>query len=238
MKAMLLAAGQGSRLRPLTDRIPKCMIPVGGKPILEHTIEWFARSGVTEIIVNLCSLPQVIMDYFGHGDRWGVRITYSLEEQSLGTAGGVKNAAWFFDDGPFLVWYGDNLSHCDLDRLYRFHCAKGGLATIALHHREDVSQSGIVGLDDVDRIMRFLEKPTPEQTFSHWVNAGIYVLDPAVLGFIPAEGIPDFGRDIFPRMLAAGWPLYGYRLTDAEGLWWIDRHEDLTRVQQEWKEEI
>lgn len=257
MKAMILAAGQGTRLRPLTERIPKCMVPLGGKPLLEYNIEWLRRYGVTEIIINLYHLPEAIRGYFGDGQRWGVRIAYSLEEKPLGTAGGVKYAAWFFDcpfggvynepcaeprrsgsrttqGRPFFVWYGDNLSTCDLERLYRFHRAKGGLATIALHYRDDPTHSGIVGLDENDRIVRFLEKPRPDQVFSHWVNAGIFVLELAVLDFIPAKGSPDFGRDVFPAMLAAGQPLYGYRMSPSEGLWWIDTLQDLERVRLTW----
>jgi len=238
MKAMILAAGQGTRLRPLTDHIPKCMVSIGGKPVLEHTIEWLRRYGVTEIIINLHHLPEAIRGYFGDGQKWGVRITYSLEDRLLGTAGGVKNVAWFFD-GPFFVWYGDNLSTCRLDRLWEFHRVKGGIATIALYYRDDPTPSGIVGLDEDDRIVRFQEKPQPDQVFSHWVSAGLFVLEPQVLDFIPfaslrtgaAEGFPDFGRDIFPSMLAANQPLYGYRLSGDEGLWWIDTPEDLRRME-------
>lgn len=231
MKAMLLAAGQGTRLRPLTERIPKCMVPLSGKPLLEYTIEWLRRYDVTQIIINLYHLPEAIRGYFGDGQKWGVRITYSLEDKPLGTAGGVKNAAWFFD-GPFFVWYGDNLSTCDLNRLYAFHQARGGIATIALYHRDDPTQSGIVALDKNDRVVRFLEKPEPQEVFSHWVSAGIFVLEPAVLDFIPAEGSPDFGRDVFPAMLAAGQPLYGHRLSEGEDLWWIDTAEDLRQVEE------
>jgi len=230
-KAMLLAAGQGTRLRPLTDRVPKCMIPIGGKPILERNIQWLGKFGITEIIINLCHLPDAIRSHLGDGSKWGARIVYSVEREALGTAGGVKNVAWFFD-GPFVVWYGDNLSTCDLGRFWRFHQEKGGLATIALFHREDVSQSGIIGLGASDRVVRFLEKPKRDQIFSHWVNAGIYILEPGVLDFIPAEGRPDFGRDIFPLLLDAGHALYGYRMSHDEGLWWIDTPEDLRRVQE------
>jgi NDP-sugar pyrophosphorylase family protein len=205
------------------------MVPVDGKPVLEYNIEWLRKCGVTELVINLFHLPEVVMGYFGDGSRWGVHITYSIEKEPLGTAGGVKNVEWFFDR-LFFVWYGDNISKCDLQRLYRQHRAKGGLATIALHHREDVTQSGIVGLDAGDRIVRFFEKPRPDQAFSHWVNAGIYVLEPAVLEFIPHDGAPDFGRDVFPALLAAGQPLYGYRLSADEGLWWIDTPEDLEKV--------
>lgn len=227
---MLLAAGRGERLRPLTDRVPKCMVPLQGKPLLQHTVEWLAGYGVTDVVVNLCYLPHAVMDHFGDGSRWGVHITYSVEEQALGTAGGVKRAAGFFD-GPFFVWYGDNASTCNLERLYAFHRQAGGVATIALFERSDVSQSGIVGLDADGRITRFLEKPSPEQVFSHWVNGGIYALEPGVLDFVPLEGAPDFGRDVFPALLAAGRPLYGYRMGPDEGLWWIDTPADLQRLQ-------
>jgi len=126
MKAMLLAAGLGTRLRPLTNQMPKCMVPVDGKPILERNIEWLCKYGITEIVINLYHLPEVVMDYFGDGSRWGVDITYSIEREILGTAGGVKHVARLFDEGAFLVWYVDNLSTCDLKRLITFHQAKGG----------------------------------------------------------------------------------------------------------------
>jgi len=228
-KAMLLAAGQGTRLRPLTTRIPKCMVPLGGRPVLEYAIERLGQYGVSHVMINLCYLPNVVVNHFGDGSRWGVEISYSVEREPLGTAGGVKNVASFFD-GPFFVWYGDNLSTCKLDRLYEFHRSKGGLATLALHYREDPTASGIVGLDDDDRIVRFLEKPRPDQVFSHWVSAGIFVLEPDVLEAISADEASDFGRDVFPALLAGGQPLYGYRMSSDEGLWWIDTPRDLRRV--------
>ncbi len=238
---MILAAGQGTRLWPLTEHTPKCMVPIGGKPLLEHTIVWLRKYGVTDLIINLHHLPHMVTDYFGDGQKLGVKITYSVEEEALGTAGGVKNVAWFFDGPfgpaqgrPFFVWYGDNLSTCRLDRLWEFHRAKGGIATIALHYREDPTQSGIVGLDENDRVVRFLEKPQPEQVFSHWVSAGIFVLEPGVLDFIPADRPSDFGQDIFPALLAEGASLYGYRMSGGEGLWWIDTPQDLERVRLIW----
>ena len=235
MKAMILAAGQGTRLHPLTEHIPKCMVPLAGKPLLEYTVEWLRRYGVTELIINLYHLPHVVMRHFGDGTRWGVKITYSVEKDPLGTAGGIKNVEWFFDR-PFYVWYGDNLSTCDLNRLYRFHRAKGGIATIALHHRDDPTASGIADLDDQDRITWFVEKPRPDQVFSHWASAGILVLEPEVLDAIP-DGTPsDFGRDLFPSLLARGEAMYGYRMSQGENLWWIDTPEDLRRVKAIWEE--
>jgi len=232
-KAMVLAAGQGTRLRPLTERVPKCMVPLAGKPLLEHTIAWLRKYGVTDLIINLHHLPHMVRDYFGDGHKWEVKITYSVEEEALGTAGDVKKVAWFFD-GPFFVWYGDNLSTCRLDQLWEFHRAKGGIATIALHYREDPTASGIVGLDEGDRITRFLEKPRPYQVFSHWVSAGIFVLEPQVFEAIPPEGVSDFGRDVFPALLTEGAALYGYRVLGDEGLWWIDTPQDLECVRRMW----
>lgn len=229
---MLLAAGRGTRLKPLTDNIPKCMVRVRGKPVLEHNIEWLRKFGVERIVINLHHLPNVVMDYFGNGAKWGVEINYSVEDELLGTAGGVKKVEWFFD-APFFLWYGDNLSTCNVERMWRFHEAKGGVATLALFHRDDPTASGIVGLDGQDRILRFLEKPRPQQVFSNWVNAGIAVLEPQVLLNIPAEGAPDFGRDVFPSMLESGLPMYGYRMAGEEKLWWIDTLHDLARVQEE-----
>jgi NDP-sugar pyrophosphorylase family protein len=229
---MILAAGYGTRLRPLTDRVPKCLVPVDGKPVIEHTIEWLVSSGVSDIIINVSHLAEVVIDRLGDGRRWGAKINYSIESRPLGTAGGVKNASWFFD-GTFLVWYGDNLSRCNLDRLHRFHREKGSMATLGVHYREDVSQSGIVGLDGNDRILRFVEKPGAGQVFSHWVNAGIYMLEPETLNFIGSEEAPDFGRDVFPSMLSNGQALFGYRLAADEGLAWIDRPEDIERLTSE-----
>jgi NDP-sugar pyrophosphorylase family protein len=232
LKAMLLAAGLGTRLRPITDQIPKCMLPIAGKPLLETNVEWLRKFGFTELVINLYSLPQVIIDHFGDGYKWGVHITYSLEEKILGTAGGVKRAAQYFDN-TFLVWYGDNLSTCNLADLVAFHQSKKGLATVVLFHREDVASSGIIELDEHNRIVRYLEKPQPDQIFSHWVNAGIYILQPEILINIPSEGESDFGRDIFPMLLQKYFPLYGYTMSDTEGLWWVDTIEDLQRTQLE-----
>lgn len=235
MKAMILAAGQGTRLRPLTDRIPKPMVVVAGKPILEHNLELLARHGACEVVINLHHRPQTIIEHFGDGSRWGVHITYSFEPELLGTAGAVKRAQEQFDN-TFLVLYGDNLTTCDLSRLVVFHQAKDGIATIALHCRDDPAASGIVGLDDQDRVIQFVEKPKPEQIFSHLVNAGILVLEPKVLDAIPGRMPADFGRDLFPSLLARGEAIYGYRMSQGEDLWWIDTPEDLRRVKAIWEE--
>lgn len=233
MKAMILAAGKGTRLRPLTEQLPKCMVRVQGKPILDHTIEWLKKYKVRDLIINLHHFPRVISDYFGDGKERGVRITYSFEPEVLGTAGAVRKVRECFEDA-FFLWYGDNLSTCDLRQLYRFHRAKGGIATVALFRREDVSQSGIAELNAGKRVTRFLEKPRPHESFSRLVNAGIMVLEPRIFEFIPESGRPDFGHDVFPALLASGEAIFGYEMLGGEGLWWIDTPDDLRRVQGEW----
>jgi mannose-1-phosphate guanylyltransferase len=235
MKAMLLAAGFGTRLRPLTDNVPKCMVSIGGKPILEHNLLWLRNFGITDVLINLYYLPQVVINYFGDGSKWGIKINYSIEKQILGTSGGVKNVAWFFEEEPFVIWYSDNLCSCNLDRVHTFHHNKAGIATIVLYHREDVTQCGIVKLDDNNRILRFLEKPQKDQVFSHWVNAGIYIVEPEIINHIPADKPSDFGRDIFPKLLEDNKLLYGCSLIKGEKFWWNDNLDDLQRTKDDFE---
>jgi NDP-sugar pyrophosphorylase family protein len=208
------------------------MVMLGGKPILAHVVDRLRAYGVQDIIMNLHHLPDRIQDYFEDGRTWGMSIRYSIEPTLLGTAGAVGRMADYLRT-PFFVWYGDNLSNCKLDQLYRFHREHGGLASIALFQREDPTSSGIAEFNDHGRITRFLDKPAPEQVFSRWVNAGIYVLEPDVLAHIPSHVPSDFGRDVFPTMLVSGKSLYGYRMGPEEPLWWIDTAEDLERVRFE-----
>ena len=230
-QAMLLAAGRGERLAPLTDSVSKCMIPISGRPLLEHNLDTLRSYGVTDLVINLHHLSQTITDYFGDGSRFGVRITYSFEPELLGTAGAVRKVAKFFN-GPFFLWYGDNLSDCHLNRLWQFHHARRAFITIALHRREDPTRSGIVGLDENCRITRFLEKPRPDQIFSHLVSAGILVLEREVVALISDQHPSDFGKDVLPALLEKNSRIYGYRLSDDESLRWIDTAEDLAAVQQ------
>jgi NDP-sugar pyrophosphorylase family protein len=211
MKAMILAAGEGTRLRPLTLTVPKPMIPIVGVPLLARTIDWLAGQGVSEVAVNLYHRPQSILDYFG--DLWhGVRLHYFCEDVLRGTAGGVKGAEEVLSDAPFYVIYGDNLIDADLRRLASFHAEHDGAASVALFHHPNPSAAGIVGVDAHGRITRFVEKPPPDQVFSDTANAGVYVLDPSVFAAIPNDQPSDFGKDIFPRLLAQGMVLYGTML--------------------------
>lgn len=197
--------------------VPKPMVSVNGRPILEQNICWLRDAGVRDLYINVHHLPEVITSHFGDGTEWGVRITYSHEPQLLGTAGAVHKIAddyWGDVRERFLVVYGDNLlSGFDLGQVVEFHRAKAGTGTICLHYREDVSHSGIAVLGAEQRILEFIEKPTPAQAVSHWVNAGLYVLEPCSLRYVP-KGISDFGRDTLPRMLAAGERLYGMTMNE------------------------
>lgn len=215
MKAILLAAGKGERLKGLVDNIPKPMIKVEGKPVLQYNIEWLRDYGITDLYVNLHCLPDVIRDYFGTGERFGVRITYSYENQLLGTAGAVRKIAdeYWGDElsTAFLVVYGDNLlSDFDLSDLITFHEAKHGLATICLYRKpEEVWKSGVVLLDGQGRVLKFVEKPYPRQVQSDLVNTGLYVLEPAILKYIPQNCFYDFGKDVFPTAIGAGESIFG-----------------------------
>ncbi len=208
MKAMILAAGEGTRLRPITETLPKPMVPIVGTPLLERTLVWLAGEGVTEAAINLFHRPQSIPDYFG--DRFaGIRLHYFFEDTLRGTSGGVKAAESVLGGAPFFVIYGDNLIYADLRRLAAFHAGRSGLGTVALFHHPSPTAAGIVGLDAGSRITRFVEKPPASEVFSDLANAGVYVLDPAIFAFIPAGTPSDFGRDIFPALLAQNKPLYG-----------------------------
>ena len=208
---MILAAGEGTRLRPLTLSVPKPMIPIVGVPLLARTLDWLAGQGVVEAAVNLYHRPQAIPDFFG--DQWhSVRLHYFFEDTLRGTAGGVKGAQAVLGDAPFYVIYGDNLIHADLRRLAAFHQQQGGAATIGLFHHPNPTAAGIVGLSDTGRITRFVEKPPASDVFSDLANAGVYVLNPSVLAAIPVDRPSDFGKDVFPALLAQGIPLSGTRL--------------------------
>ncbi len=211
MKAIVLAAGKGTRLGEAAGMLPKPMVPVRGRPVLEHNIRWLRSHGITDLYLNLHHLPEIITDHFDDGAAFGVSIHYSLEENLLGTAGAVRRIAdryWKDAAEPFLVIYGDNLLSYNLTAVQGFHREKGGAGTIVVYEKEDVLQSGIVVTDATARILTFIEKPRPEQVVSHLVNTGIYVLEPAVVDAIPRETLVDFGRDVFPSLLERGCALY------------------------------
>ncbi len=217
MQGMILAAGVGSRLSPITGVVPKPMVPVADKPAMEHILEMLVRAGITNVKANLHHLPHFIEEHFGDGSRWGARLSYSLESRLLGTAGAVKRVERFFD-GTFVVTVGDGLWDLDLREVLEFHRARGAAATIVVKPipPQDVSRFGVVRVDEEGRILQFQEKPRPEEACSNLVSVGIYVLEPAMLGLVPAGEFFDFARDLFPRILELGLPFFTYRY---EGPW-------------------
>jgi len=215
MKAVVMAGGEGTRLRPLTSNQPKPMVPIVGKPCMEHIVELLKKHGFENVIVTLAFLPQAIRSYFGTGESLGVEIEYSVEETPLGTAGSVGLAADKLDD-TFLVISGDALCDIDLSALVDFHREKGAAVTIGLKSVENPLEFGIVVTDDEGRVERFLEKPSWGQVFSDTINTGIYVLEPEVLRHIPPDGPYDFSKELFPLLLEMGRPIYGYV---CEGYW-------------------
>jgi NDP-sugar pyrophosphorylase family protein len=228
MKAVVLAAGKGSRLGPLTAAVPKPMLPVGGRPVIGHLLDLLGWTGVREVLINLHHHPDVLRNYCGDGSRWGVRITYAVEPELLGTAGALRSFVRWLNDAPFLVAYGDNYFECDPVSLREFHEERRALATIALFPKDDVTGSGVVQLDADGRVRRFVEKPGPSEALGHLVNGGLYVLSPAVLPLLPDKVPCDFGYDVFPALVASGQPVYGRVLEGA--VWPIDTPELYRRL--------
>ena len=210
-----MAGGEGTRLRPLTSNQPKPMVPIVGKPCMEHIIDLLRRHGIDEIVVTVAYLPQVIRGYFGDGESMGVTLHYSVEETPLGTAGSVKHAEALLDE-TFLVISGDALCDFDLTAIVAAHKAGGAVATLGLKSVENPLEFGVVIIDEDGRIERFLEKPSWGQVFSDTINTGVYVLEPEVLRNVPADEPYDFSKQLFPALLSRGKHLYGHVL---EGYW-------------------
>jgi mannose-1-phosphate guanylyltransferase/phosphomannomutase len=208
MKAVVMAGGEGTRLRPLTSNQPKPMVPIVGKPCMEHILELLERHGFDDVIVTLAFMPQAIRSYFGDGESLDLAIGYSVEESPLGTAGSVRLASGKLDD-TVLVISGDALCDIDLARLVEFHKERGADVTIGLKSVENPLEFGIVVTDEDGRIERFLEKPSWGQVFSDTINTGIYVLEPEVLKHVPTDRPYDFSKELFPLLLEMGRPMYG-----------------------------
>ncbi|HWQ15756.1 MAG TPA: nucleotidyltransferase family protein [Roseiflexaceae bacterium] len=229
MKALVLAAGAGTRLRPLTDACPKPMLPVAGRPLLEWTLRWLGRYGVTEAALNLHHLPHVVRAGLGDGGRFGMRLTYAYEPELRGTAGAIHNFPGFFD-GTFLVIYGDLLMDLDLADLVGFHRACGATMTLALKRTATPHSQGMVEVDGRGRVLRFVEKP-PAWDGGDTANAGVYVCEPEVAARVP-PGVSDFGHDIIPALLRAGAAVYGRPLRGY--LLDIGTPETYAQAQRDW----
>jgi mannose-1-phosphate guanylyltransferase len=225
MKAMILAAGKGTRVRPITNIVPKPMIPLVGKPIMQTIIEHLRDSGFNEIVVNTSHLAPAIEDYFGDGSNFGVQMAYSfegqlkkgkLEGEAIGSAGGMKRIQEFsgFFDETFVVLCGDALIDVDLREAVRFHRERRSMATIILREvpREEVFRYGVVATAEDGKILKFQEKPRVDDAVSTTINTGIYLFEPEVFEHIPAGRAFDIGGELFPALVAAKAPMYGVNL--------------------------
>ncbi len=229
MRAVLMAGGSGTRLRPLTCDLPKPMVPILNRPISEHIINLLKRHGINEVIATLYYLPDIMRDYFQDGSNFGVQMTYAVEEeQALGTAGCVKNVSELLDE-TFLVISGDGITDFDLQKAIRFHKEKKSKATLVLTRVPNPIEFGVVITDKDDKIIRFLEKPSSSEIFSDTINTGTYILEPEVLDYLPENEESDFSKDLFPTLLEKGEPMYGYV---AEGYWCDVGHLEAYRQAQ------
>jgi mannose-1-phosphate guanylyltransferase/phosphomannomutase len=229
MKAVVMAGGEGTRLRPMTASMPKPLLPIVNKPIMEHVLRLLKRHRITETVVTVQFLASLVRNYFGDGEEMGMVLHYVTEDTPLGTAGSVKNAEHLLDDGTFVVISGDALTDFDLTELVKFHHDKGALVTVCLTRVPDPLDFGITIIDDDGKVQRFLEKPTWGQVFSDTVNTGIYVMQPEVFKHVAKGEAVDWSGDVFPRLLELGLPIYGYI---AEGYWEdVGTHESYFRAQ-------
>ncbi|MCB0117262.1 MAG: nucleotidyltransferase family protein [Caldilineaceae bacterium] len=238
-KALILAAGEGTRLRPLTLQRPKPMLPIKGKPLLEYTVGWLRSHGVDQIAMNLHYKPETILEHFGDGRAFGVELTYSHERELLGTAGAVRSLKTFLeDDGPFVLVYGDVLTDLDLGQLLQFHRQAvqrdpSARITLSLYSVPNPTEVGLVDLAPDGKVLRFVEKPKAEEVFTDLANAGVLVIEPSVIEHIPADTFYDFGHDLFPKLLAAGESIYGWKIPDGTYLLDIGSPEKYAQAQQD-----
>ena len=216
MKAMVLAAGLGTRLRPLTGSISKPMAPIVNRPVMYHILRLIKQHGFTEAVANLHYHPHAITNYFGKGHKLGVELRYSLEPELLGTAGGVKRVQKFFGDETLLIISGDALTDIDVTRLIEQHKQAGGIATLALKRVADPSRFGVVILDKDNRVVGFQEKPAAGEELSNLCNCGIYVFEPEIFDYIPKDSFCDFGTALFPEFVTKEIPFYGFEI---DGYW-------------------
>ena len=215
VQAIIMAGGEGVRLRPLTMHMPKPLVPLLGEPVMGYALKLLRTHGITDVGATLWYQPRKIRAAFGKGEKWGVHLRYYEENVPMGTAGSMRMARDHLT-GTFLVLSGDGLTDCDLTRALAFHREKKALATLVLRRVSVPLPYGVVLTDKDSRITRFIEKPTWSRVFSDLVNTGIYILEPEIFEYIPDRGMPDFGKDIFPALLSANLPLYGFETT---GYW-------------------
>ncbi|MEI6058745.1 MAG: nucleotidyltransferase family protein, partial [archaeon] len=221
MKAIILSAGKGERLRPLTATIPKPMIPIAGKPVLEYLIRLCRKHDIKDIAINTSYLPEKIKEYFNDGKEFGVNIKYSFEKELLGTSGALNNFRDFFKKETFFVIYGDNITDLNLTEMLKFHHSKRSIATLFLYKEKMIDEKttmGSVVINSEGRIKQILENPSSEEKKTlesipqefKLINAGVYILEPEILDLIP-QGFSDFAKEIFPEALKLGKRIYGFQ---------------------------
>jgi NDP-sugar pyrophosphorylase family protein len=216
MKAIILVGGQGTRMRPLTNRLPKNIVPLCGVPFLTYQIEYLKRAGIKEIVFSIGYRPQDIKKVYGDGRKDGVKIHYALETTPLGTAGAIKNCEKFVKGSPVVVLNGDILTALSLTQMIRFHRKHKNLVTLGLVHAEDPTMYGLVLLNHQNRVTQFLEKPTADKVVTDTINAGVYVFEPEVFNFIPDVVPCSVERVVFPDILKAKRSMGGFV---SEGYW-------------------
>lgn len=237
-KAMILAAGEGTRLRPLTLQTPKVLLPIAGTPLIQYTLAWLKSHNISDVAINLYHLGDEIKAFLGDGSKFGVTIHYSSEKILLGTAGGVKKLEKFFDS-TFVVFYGDILTDFDLSAMVDFHQEKKAIATLALFETANYQEVGIVNMETDGKISRLVEKPKsplPDPQSQVLANGAVYALEKNVLDYIPKKTSCDFAYDVFPRLINLDLPVYGYVLDPQDHLIDIGTVEKYHKVNEDIKE--
>ncbi|MFH1714623.1 MAG: NDP-sugar synthase [Elusimicrobiota bacterium] len=217
MKAFVMSAGLGTRLRPLTFHVPKPMITIANKPVLQNTLELLSKHNVKDVAVNLHSFPEIIKKYFGNGEKFDINITYSFEKELLGTAGGVRKMKDMLDE-TFIVMSGDGLVDLDITEVLKFHKEKKTIATIVLKSKDKKFEYGVVRAGKDCAIEQFIEKPLWGDVFENRVNTGIYILEPEIFDYIPENKFYDFGHNVWPELLKKNIPIYAYEIDS----YWCD----------------
>jgi len=233
VRAMILAAGEGRRLRPLTERVPKALVEVGGRPLVDYAIETVARSGIDDVIVNLHHLGDRIRDHLGDGSRFGVRVRYSEELRLLGSGGGIVHARAFLGDEAFVTLNADTIIEIDLRQLVAAHRANGAAATLVLRKDPRMQEYGVIALEPSGRVGAFLDhrRPGASADLEPYMYTGVQVLEPSVFDFMPAEGAFSITSVTYPAMLDAGAAVFGYPF---DGRWLtVGTPEELARATDE-----
>lgn len=214
MKAFILAAGLGTRLRPLTYKIPKVMIKIGDKPILEHLIILCQKHKIYKIIINLHHFPEKIRNYFGNGEKWGVKIAFSFEPKILGSAGALKKVERILQEEDFFVLNGDVMTALNLTKMWQYHQEKGGMATVLIHKSSHPYDSSLVKVDENWRIVEFNFKVKPGDKFENLTKSGTHIFKPGVLKYIPKEREYSLEKELIPKLISKGLPIYGFYSED------------------------